>query len=251
MNESSQKISTGIEGLDILLDGGFPQNRAILVIGGPGGGKTILCTQFLKEGIEKFDENGLYVSLDYLKKSFMQDMMQFGWDFSSLEEQNSFFFLDCSAIRRSTNIKSIDEKLYSTEELALEDLVDLISLYVERINAKRVVIDDLTAFVFRYPDPIQRRYAILSLLESLSSLNVSVLIITEATVYDLSREINSEEYLSDGVVSMFMLKDGTRVIQISKMRGVKADNKPHPYTIVDKLGIQVFPNESIFENGEK
>ncbi|KKU46721.1 MAG: hypothetical protein UX64_C0003G0001, partial [Microgenomates group bacterium GW2011_GWC2_46_7] len=27
------------------------------------------------------------------------------------------------------------------------------------------------------------------------------------------------------------------------MRGVKADNKPHPYTIVDKLGIQVFPNE--------
>lgn len=50
---NSKKLSTGIEGLDTLLLGGLPEKRTILVVGGPGSGKSILCTQFLKEGLEK------------------------------------------------------------------------------------------------------------------------------------------------------------------------------------------------------
>ena len=239
-NSYSEKISSGIEGLDTLLDGGYPSNRSILIVGGPGSGKTILCAQFLNV------QGGLYVSLDYSKKSFLHDMSQFGWDFDIKEKKNSFLFLDGSAIRRIPQTKNIEGTVRSSDELTLEDIIDLISLYVEKIGAKRIVIDDLTALIFRFPDDAQRRSAILSLIEALNELDVTSLIITEASTYDVSRDINSEEFLSDGVIRMYTLKDGTRAIQISKMRGVSVDNKPHPYSIVDKHGIEVFATETVF-----
>lgn len=243
---SSRRLSTGIEGLNTLLSGGLPQKRTIVVLGGPGSGKSILCTQFLKEGLEKNNEGAIYVSLDYTKKAFMQDMLQFGWDFKTFENNGRFLFLEGSAIRRIPQKTNIAEETYTPDDLTLEDLIDLLALHIEKIGAKRIVIDDLTALTFRFPDDIQRRGAVLSLIEALANLDVTTIMISEATIYDINREIKPEEYLSDGVISMFVLKDGTRAIQISKMRGVQVDNKPHPYTIVDKLGIEVFPTETIF-----
>ena len=63
----SKKVRTGIPGLDELVDGGFPEGRVILVIGGPGTGKTIMCSQFLHKGIYENQENGVFVSLDESK----------------------------------------------------------------------------------------------------------------------------------------------------------------------------------------
>ena len=247
MSEQSgpTKIPTGVEGLDSILSGGLPAKRPILVVGGPGSGKSILCAQFLVS--DDNDKGGVYVSLDYSKKSFLDDMLQFGWDFETLEKSGSFKFLDGSAIRRIPQTKNVEGTLFSTDDLSLEDMIDLISLYVDKVGVKKVVIDDLTSLVFRYPGDSQRRTAILSLIEALNEMNVSALIISEASMYDTRSEIKTEEFLSDGVIRMFMLKDGSRAIQISKMRGVAIDNKPHPYSIVDKTGIEVFPNETVFD----
>ncbi len=242
----ASKMGTGIEGLDSLLSGGLPAKRIILVVGGPGSGKTILCTQFLKDGIEKSNQNCIYVSLDYSKKAFMSDMMQFGWDFGAFEKSGKFLFLEGAAIRRLPQKASTSEGTYEPEDFTLEDLIDLLALHIKKNNTKRIVIDDLTALTFRFPNSMERRAAILSLMESLVELEVTAIMISEAALYDLNREIKPEEYLSDGVIGMFVLKDGTRAIQISKMRGVQVDNKPHPYSIVDKVGIEVFPTETIF-----
>jgi len=57
-------VPTGIEGLDEMISGGFPRGRVILVIGGPGCGKTILAAQFLYKGISEHNENAVFVSLD-------------------------------------------------------------------------------------------------------------------------------------------------------------------------------------------
>ena len=47
------RISSGVSGLDMMLGGGFPSNRIVLVRGGPGSGKTTLCMQFILDGLMK------------------------------------------------------------------------------------------------------------------------------------------------------------------------------------------------------
>lgn len=45
--DNMESLSTGIEGLDVLMDGGYPKGKGILVTGPPGSGKTILGLHFL------------------------------------------------------------------------------------------------------------------------------------------------------------------------------------------------------------
>jgi circadian clock protein KaiC len=68
MNQESKlnnmiKVSSGITGLDEMLNGGFPSNKIILFRGGPGTGKTISCLQFILEGAKK-EEKGICITLD-------------------------------------------------------------------------------------------------------------------------------------------------------------------------------------------
>lgn len=48
-----ESLSTGIERLDMLMDGGFPKGKSILVTGPPGSGKTILGIHFLHRSCEQ------------------------------------------------------------------------------------------------------------------------------------------------------------------------------------------------------
>jgi flagellar protein FlaH len=42
-----ESLPTGVEGLDLLMEGGYPKGKSILVTGPPGSGKTILGLHFL------------------------------------------------------------------------------------------------------------------------------------------------------------------------------------------------------------
>lgn len=48
-----ERISTGVTGLDTLIEGGIPRGFTVLVGGNPGTGKTILTSHFLYEGLAK------------------------------------------------------------------------------------------------------------------------------------------------------------------------------------------------------
>ena len=50
MDQHSQRVSTGVPGLDEILQGGWPAERMHMVLGAPGAGKTTLGLQFLLEG---------------------------------------------------------------------------------------------------------------------------------------------------------------------------------------------------------
>src|SRR6266581_8508102 len=70
------RTPSGIPGLDEILSGGFPRGRVILIVGGPGTGKTILTSQFLANGIKMYGENGAFVSLDETKSHYFREMAQ-------------------------------------------------------------------------------------------------------------------------------------------------------------------------------
>lgn len=48
-----ESLSTGIEGLDALIDGGYPKGKSVLVTGPPGAGKTILGLHFLHKSCKE------------------------------------------------------------------------------------------------------------------------------------------------------------------------------------------------------
>ena len=51
-----ERVKTGVPGLDEIISGGFPKGTITLISGPPGGGKTILCCQFLYKGVEEGDK---------------------------------------------------------------------------------------------------------------------------------------------------------------------------------------------------
>jgi circadian clock protein KaiC len=130
-------------------------------------------------------------------------------------------------------------------------LVDEIRQKIGSYDAKRVVVDTLTAMFYRFPDPVERRTAVVDLIQALSDLNTTTLITTELGYLGLERSVLEEEYLVHGVVMMQTLfSEGTttRALQIEKMRGTKVNPNLVPYTI-DRNGIEVYPNMPLF--GEK
>ncbi len=58
-----EKVTSGIEGFDKLISGGFPKSRAYLVSGEPGTGKTIFTLQYLLQGL-KNGEKCVYIYID-------------------------------------------------------------------------------------------------------------------------------------------------------------------------------------------
>jgi KaiC/GvpD/RAD55 family RecA-like ATPase len=251
----TEKTATGIQGLDELIGGGIPKGRVVLVIGGPGSGKTIFAAQFLYKGIKDHNENGILVSLDESKEPFFDEMQQFGWDFRKAEGDMKFAFINATRISRVAMLK---EKLYKEEtkslqgkQLSIEKLLEDVQAKIQMVKAKRVVVDTLAALFYRFPDPVERRSAVVDLIESLSDLPVTSIITTELGHLGLERSAVEEEYLVHGVVMMQTLFSGgttTRAIQVEKMRGAKVNPNLVPYSI-DRNGIEIYPNMPLF--GEK
>jgi len=249
----SENVPTGVPGLDELISGGFPRGRVILVLGGPGTGKTVLASQFLYNGISEHNENGILVSLDEGQNHFVAEMMKFGWDFKKAEEEGKFAFIDATRLSRVAIFK---EKMLKEEasslrgkQLQIDKLIEELQYKIKLIGAKRVVLDTLASLFYRFTDPIERRTAGVDLIEALSDLETTTIVTTELSHLALERNILDEEFLVHGVIMMQTIFSGgstTRGLQVEKMRGVNVNPNLVPYTI-DQNGIEVFSTMSLFK----
>ena len=245
-------VPTGVEGLDELISGGFPKGRVILVLGGPGAGKTILVAQFLYKGIVDHNESAVFVSLDESPAHFYSEMLKFGWDFKKAEDEGKFLFVDATRLSRLAIIK---EKMLKEEtsslrgkQLQVDKLVEELQAKIKQIDAKRVGLDTLAALFYRFVDPIERRTAGVDLIEALSDLGATTVVTTELAHLGLERSLMDEEFLVHGAIMMQTLFSGgttTRALQVEKMRGASVNTNLVPYTI-DRNGIEIFPTMSVF-----
>lgn len=252
LSDSVPTVPTGIQGLDELISGGFPKGRVVLVLGGPGSGKTVLASQFLYKGLVDYGGNGIFVSLDESENQFLAEMMKFGWDFKKAEEEHKFGFIDATRLSRVAMLK---EKLLKEEssslrgkQLPIDRLIEELQAKIKELNAKRVVLDTLAQLFYRFLDPIERRTASQDLIEAFSDLGATVLITTELSQLGLERKPMDEEFLVHGVIMMQTLYSGgttTRGLQVEKMRGVSVNNNLVPYTI-DRTGIEIYPTMTLF-----
>src|SRR5687768_13856900 len=124
-------VSSGIEGLDSILGGGFTPNRIYLIEGDPGAGKTTLALQFLLEGRRR-GEKGLYVSLSETKEELAGVAASHGW---SLDGIHSYELLPSDESLHP----DAQSRLFHPSDVELGDTTRAILSEVERIQPARVV----------------------------------------------------------------------------------------------------------------
>lgn len=241
-----QRVSTGISGLDELIEGGFPARRVLLVVGGPGSGKTIFATQFLVNGAVSSAEKVLYVSLEEKKDDLYREMLRFGWDLAKLESENRFVFADgTETMGRLPSQPSVLPRFGRSDSSS--PLLGLIEFEIQQVHPARIVIDPISSLALQFPDLIDRREAILKLVNLLASSGATCILTSELRARGIGHEVQLEEYLSHGVIILQSMKSGARIaraIIIEKMRETEIDPNPRPYKI-ERNGIVVFPKENV------
>ncbi len=247
---ASDRLATGIRGLDVMLGGGLPEGRVVLLLGGPGTGKTIFCSQFLHWGVVNTNEDGVYLSLDENKLQYYKEMYCFGWDFQELENQSKFVFVDGSSSIRTPKQAKVGRIPVGGRELGLVSLLEMIETSVQKIGARRVVLDSLSGLIFRFPKLEERRLALLDIIEGLNATKTTCLVTSEVLAGGGRRLMQPEEYLVHGVIELQTLRNGGRMIQLLKMRETKIDTKPRPYSI-NENGIEVSWDQDIYALEEK
>ncbi len=234
------RIPTGINGFDELIEGGLPEGRTMLLAGGCGTGKTIFCTQFLYNGAKKYDDPGIYVTLDERPELLRQDMTRFGWDIRKLEENNKMHIIDGSLAK--LGMPSEEEFSMPASGFDIDKLLLEIMRVSKRTGAKRLVIDSIPALGFNFSDENEIRNAIRKLSFLLMRIGVTTIMTTEMGEQENKfGKFGIEEYVVDGVVVLHYSGIGTRnnrTLHIRKMRATKHSEELHPLTIGDK-GINI------------
>jgi len=250
-----ERVSSGVKGLDEILEGGFPKARTILIVGSPGSGKTILALQFLRAGALK-GERSIYVTFDERPEQVKENMSTFSWDLDRLETEGKIMFVDATPFRRMKTAATSGHEgraglLVSDTlpEITLRALVETVRRLAEEEDVTRLVVDPITSLSVRYQSPIKRRRAMLMLFDALSSTGATCLVTSELRTSMLARRFQLEEYLSQGVVLMRTgIHEGNvvRAVQVEKMRGIAHDTQLRPYTI-GQNGIEVFAKDKVFK----
>jgi KaiC/GvpD/RAD55 family RecA-like ATPase len=250
-----ERVSSGVKGLDEILEGGFPKARTILIVGSPGSGKTILALQFLRAGALK-GERSIYVTFDERPEQVKENMSAFSWDLDRLEGEGKMMFVDATPFRMMKTAATSGREgrgglLVSDTppEITLRALVETVRRLAEEEDVTRLVVDPITSLSVRYQSPIKRRRAMLMLFDALSSTGATCLVTSELRTSMLTRRFQLEEYLSQGVVLMRTgIHEGNvvRAVQVEKMRGIAHDTQLRPYTI-GQNGIEVFAKDKVFK----
>ena len=121
------RAPTGIAGLDQLLDGGVPRASSTIVQGGTGTGKTLLGLQFLVEGARR-GQAGAFFSLEETRSQICAVGVTHGWDLPALEAKGLLAIVYTSPV-----------------ELSTDRFLDRARTLVERLGARRAVLDSLTS----------------------------------------------------------------------------------------------------------
>src|SRR5688572_24637969 len=127
------QASSGIEGLDNILRGGFPRNCMLLIAGTPGTGKTTLAMQFLLEGIER-GETCLYVTLSETRSELDIVAASHGWDLSKIH------ITELVPSERNLSADSV-LTVFSPSELELGETTEALITAANRHRPQRLVID--------------------------------------------------------------------------------------------------------------
>ena len=221
------KIATGIPGFDIIADGGLPRGRATLVAGTAGSAKTIFSAHFLAAGITMFDEGGVFVTFEDTPEDIRLNVRAFGWDIEAWEQAGKWAFVDVSPEPEGPPpvVGGFD----------LGALLARIQHAAKRVNARRIVLDSMSALFMTFNDRAFLRTELYRISLALKREGLTVVFTSEriADYGDITR-VGIEEFVADNVLllrNILVDEKRRRTIEILKFRGASHQRGEVPFTI--------------------
>lgn len=227
----AERIPTGIKGLDKLTEGGFEKNSSVLLMGGGGSGKSIFATQFLIEGIENHKETGIYISFEERKNRFYEHMSRFGWDLENLESQGRFIFLKYSPERIAKIVKERSKEIENA---------------IKEVEAKRIVIDSLSAYTALFESEAEKRRMLVALFDMIEEWDCTAIVVAEEDENPNKQHHSTVMgFMADAIILLYNEREPKglrfRAIEVFKMRGTKHESKICSMKITEH-GILVYPD---------
>jgi len=227
-------MKTGIEGLDNILGGGIPKGQTVLLAGSCGTGKTILCQQFLFTGAKEFNEMGVYITLSESRDRMLKNLESFEFYDKELIESDKIKIVDITQ----------DARLMNLEPLTVKGIMNMVTSIIRDSDAKRVVIDSVTAICNSLGNERNVRDFLFELGLQMQYLDCTSIFISEIAPMKFQYSVfGVEEFIADGVILMREHEekgDLIRTLQVVKMRGVSHSRNRHIVEISTK-GVELKP----------
>ncbi|MCJ7816256.1 MAG: AAA family ATPase [Candidatus Aenigmarchaeota archaeon] len=241
--DGKEYIKTGIKGFDGLFERGIPKGNSVLIAGGTGSGKTIMCLQILAEAARK-GEKCLYMSFEESEERLRRHMKDFGWNPSELEKKGNLLIKRFSIFDIA---RSIDALLAKRKGELLIDVKPVI--LPEGFRPDKVVVDSLTAIASAFVGNETYRSYVEQLFRFFEEMETTSFLITETEqIPKIFSPTGVEEFLADGVVVLYNIRKGDireNAIEVLKMRGTSHQKKIVALQIGD-TGINIYPDQEVF-----
>lgn len=212
-----ERVSTGIPGLDRLIEGGFIRGSATLVVGDAGTGKTIFCSQFIMEGLRN-GENCMFITFEETPQDIINDSAVFGWEFPKYIKKNKLV-------------------LEYRDPFQTTDITTILQEEIVSYKISRVAIDSTSVLGLYFKDEHEVRKQLYKLIQALKSTGVTSVLTGEMAENEKVARFGVEEYVSDGVIRLFYIGAGDgayRQLEVKKMRRTDQKKGAFPFEITEK-----------------
>jgi circadian clock protein KaiC len=227
------KAPTGVSGFDNVTLGGLPVGRPTLICGPAGCGKTLFAMTFLVNGATRFGEPGVFMSFEERAADLTANFASLGYDLDSLVAAGKLA-IDHVRVERA--------EIMETGEYDLEGLFVRLGYAVDRIGARRVVLDTIESLFASFTDPSILRAELRRLFGWIKERGLTAIVTGERGDGQLTRQ-GLEEYVSDCVIVLDnRVQDQitTRRLRVAKYRGSSHGTNEYPF-LIDGQGITVLP----------
>jgi len=247
------KVSTGISGLDKMVDGGLLEGRLYMLAGDAGSGRSTICGHFLMDGVNKGEEV-LYVTVDSPPGDISTNLSSFNWDAGKIIILNAHprvreykargSLLEVTSQRSVGSLKDMDEndqqaQVGSSADLSLPTLQLMLKKEFESKSYQRLVIDSIISLKLLGAQEIQWELGINSILRLLMEEGITTLVVSDTPKKD--EPLRPEFLMAHGIIrtQRFVVNGKVhRGIFIEKMRGTAHDTQVRPLDITAK-GVEI------------
>ena len=237
MGPGLEKAPTGIPGLDQITEGGLPRGRVSLVAGSAGAGKTLLGLEFLVTGARKYGEPGVLVSFEESAEKVTLNVRSLGFDLDQLQRDGLLTVI---------SFQVEPAEIIATGAFDLEPLFLILDDAIERIGARRIVLDTVEVLFGAFGDDSTIRSELNRLARWLEERGMTAIMTGERGDRSLTRH-GIEEYVTDCVIVLdhrVTEEISTRRLRVVKYRGSAHGTNEFPF-LISARGFVVLPITSV------